>query len=163
MNPTIEPKVVQFEALEPVPTSKRPRKIRVSLTSKKAPVVRKSSGRATRSRKRVSTNARKSVNSKIISVKAKPCRCDVIGCKYAGAREDHLKRHMKVHKHVFTCTSCDKKFMTQKLLTDHEPEHDDKCKFLCSAAVDGIDSESRDIHEESCPKYNPTAGKVQNQ
>lgn len=163
MDPKHDPEAEESEPSDPVPASKRQRK---RVTMKKTQVVKRGSGRVSiRSRRRVSINPRRSSNGRRISVKAKPAKpfaCDVIGCAYAGARKDYLKRHMKVHKQLFNCNSCDKKFMTQQLLTDHEPEHNDKCKFLCSVAVQGVESESDDIHEEGCPKYksNPKKGKI---
>lgn len=73
-----------------------------------------------------STNRRMIVNR--VSIDPKPFKCDVIGCTYAGARKAYLKNHMKSHKTVFECNSCDKKYLTKHLLTEHNLEHDDTNK-----------------------------------
>lgn len=134
---TAEPKEVTFKEdpkseeseSKPVSKSKRTRnvrEVRISLTTRKSQVIKMVSGRATRSRKRPSNIVRRSIAVRRVSIKEKPFKCDIIDCDYSGARKDYLTRHMKVHKQVFVCTLCDKKFMTQQSLTDHESEHDTK-------------------------------------
>lgn len=74
-------------------------------------------------------NGRTSIRiSKRVSNNLKPFKCDLIGCKYEGARKAYLTRHMSVHKIIYACKICDKKFTKQQLLTEHESEHDEKIR-----------------------------------
>lgn len=153
------------DAREPK-TSRRRRKVnRKSITIHVQKITRSQKVRVSVNRMSVNRlSGRQSINiSKRVSINLKPFKCDLIGCKYEGARKAYLTRHMSVHKIIYACKICEKKFTTQKLLTEHEPEHDEKRdRFEGLTGADDGHLQGGDVHEKNSSNYSLAASKCVN-
>lgn len=114
---------------------RRPRKVKISLSS--------------RNSRRISRAVRRRVSSKVSRPKvdensqSKPYACQVEKCKYAGAKEGYLNRHMLRHEKekLYPCKLCPKRFLTLKSLNEHVFSHDNE--------IDVSNVEKGDISEKS--------------
>ncbi|XP_055302454.1 neurotrophin receptor-interacting factor homolog [Sitodiplosis mosellana] len=114
-----------------------------------------------RRRIRISVHRRNSRRTTLVLVRksividAKPYKCSVSGCTYAGTKKQYLSRHMKTHSKetLFACEKCPKQFREKNALDEHIHEHDEKTEFSCSICNKIFDTEvKKNRHEKKCEK-----------